>query len=490
MVKPNNMSLVSVVIPTYNTAQFLPEAVQSALDQQDVQIEVIVVDDGSTDATPELMHPWAAREPRLTYVRQANAGVSAALNTGIALAQGDYITFLGADDVLFPHKARIQVTVLQAQPDVGLVASGFVFMDTEGRPLGEQRLWKENPKLDDIRVWLLGGPVSTNSVLVRREWVLRVGGFNERLSNSEDKDLWLRLCYAGCKMIWEPAIVCGYRLHPRQLTRNGRNQKRGTLESLDAFFAQPHLPAHILKEQTNAYAAAYLEGAFREYESDQLDLAGESLTQALQCDPELLSRADGAAPWPRVLYVMLSWAVSPHAGSPVAYVQRFFAHLPPKAAVLLPHQTDMLTTAAVWAAADACHVNNLTRATSLLQEAWAAEATFQNRMDFVCQRLLDAVKALPTEAQMPCIQRFFDALPPAVQHWRKIRQTTLGTFQVGIGFDAYHSGRFDEAASAMWRGIRLAPAWAANRGVLSILMRGMATALGRRTQSQSTHSRA
>jgi glycosyltransferase involved in cell wall biosynthesis len=126
----NNSPNVSVVIPTYNYGRFLPEALASVLGQTHEDLEVIVVDDGSTDNTPDVLA--SVKDPRIKSVRTTNRGDSAARNTGLSMAHGKFIAFLDADDRWRPNKLELQLQVLNAEPEVGFVFGDFVRFDANG----------------------------------------------------------------------------------------------------------------------------------------------------------------------------------------------------------------------------------------------------------------------------------------------------------------------------------------------------------------------
>src|SRR5687768_1729437 len=125
--------LVSVVIPTYNRAYCVRRAIDSALAQTYPHLEVIVVDDGSTDGTAELMRTAYGHDGRVRYHRQANGGVSAARNRGIALARGEYVALLDSDDRWKPWKLQAQVACLEHAPDVGMVWTDMEAVDPDGK---------------------------------------------------------------------------------------------------------------------------------------------------------------------------------------------------------------------------------------------------------------------------------------------------------------------------------------------------------------------
>lgn len=114
--------MVSVIMPVHNGAQFLREAIESALAQDYTPVEIIVVDDGSTDATPQILASFGSR---IRHIRQTNSGAAAARNAALQASRGEYLAFLDADDLWLPQKLRVQIDYLGSHPDVDLVASSW-----------------------------------------------------------------------------------------------------------------------------------------------------------------------------------------------------------------------------------------------------------------------------------------------------------------------------------------------------------------------------
>ncbi len=134
------MPKVSVIIPTYNCAHYLADALESVFQQTFSDYEVIVVDDGSPDNTKEVVERFITRYPsRLKYIYQPHQERSVARNNGIQAASGEYIAFLDADDQWLPHKLSIQVPILDEHPEIGLVHSDIIFMNQEGKDIGFPR---------------------------------------------------------------------------------------------------------------------------------------------------------------------------------------------------------------------------------------------------------------------------------------------------------------------------------------------------------------
>ncbi|MBI5149413.1 MAG: glycosyltransferase family 2 protein [Candidatus Omnitrophica bacterium] len=190
---------ISVIIPAYNSAEFIGKAVGSVLAQELLPDEIIVVDDGSDDGTGEVVQKLIAgqgdKNPRIKYIRQANQGPAAARNTGIKNAAGDYIAFLDADDRWLPGRLKMQMKIFRDRPEAGLVCSGRFRINES---TGQQTVDCIGKTLSDDSyrdLWTKGNYVTTSSVLARKKCFDAVGGFDEdpRVLGSEDAEMWLRV---------------------------------------------------------------------------------------------------------------------------------------------------------------------------------------------------------------------------------------------------------------------------------------------------------
>ena len=182
---------VSVVISTYNRAGLLPRAVNSVLAQTFTDIELIMVDDASTDDTPDVVASFA--NPRVRYIRhQRNRGVSAARNTGIAAARGEYVAFLDDDDELLPNALEDLAGLLEVAPPNVAIAYGWVMCIDVGARTQELFISTLNGNLYEEAIGRVT-PVSSNGTMFRKSLILEVGGYDENLGFSEDIDLVIRL---------------------------------------------------------------------------------------------------------------------------------------------------------------------------------------------------------------------------------------------------------------------------------------------------------
>ncbi|MGH9797081.1 MAG: glycosyltransferase family 2 protein [Candidatus Polarisedimenticolia bacterium] len=186
---------VSVVIPTYNRAALLCEAVDSALAQTYRDFEILVVDDGSTDATPAVVPGRFGGDPRVRYVRQENGGAAAAQNAGVRLARGEFIGLLGDDDLWRPEKLAWQVAALDRRPGAGLCFSDMVIAGgtDDGRRFFEIAGFDGTISVEAL---VRRNFIPAAATLIRRSCLLTAGAFDETLRLAEDWDLWIRLLAA------------------------------------------------------------------------------------------------------------------------------------------------------------------------------------------------------------------------------------------------------------------------------------------------------
>ena len=208
----NLKPLVSIIIPVYNSASFVMEAVRSALDQTFPNIEVIVVNDGSTDDSLRLVE--SIHDERLRVYSQMNQGACVARNRGIAEARGEFVKFLDADDVMYQEAIAVQMEQ-QAKLGEGEVVFGdFDFIDKQGKVF-YQNVFDEKQYLSmEQDYWFLTNwEVLVSCPLHRREYLIKNNGFDNRLRGGQESYLHLSLSFMGVKFVYRPSRVFGYRSH-------------------------------------------------------------------------------------------------------------------------------------------------------------------------------------------------------------------------------------------------------------------------------------
>ncbi len=217
--------LVSVIVPCYNGAAFLEEALRSALEQSYADVEVVVVDDGSTDSSPEIARRFPVR-----YIRQPNRGLCEARNAGIRESKGSYLVFLDADDRLQPKAIEAGLRALTQRPDCAMAVADHVFIAADGSYLASSA--KQSPLHSHYEALLKSNFIEMiSSVLFRRSIFDELGGFDTTLRVAEDYELYLRIARER-PICCHGAIVAEYRKHGANTSRNSELMLTTTLQVL------------------------------------------------------------------------------------------------------------------------------------------------------------------------------------------------------------------------------------------------------------------
>lgn len=253
------MTLVSVVIPNHNYARYVTAAVESVLAQTHREIEVIVVDNGSTD---DSLKRLSALGDRIRLISQENRGQAGARNRGIAESRGDWIAFCDADDCWSPEKLERQLA-LAGDPGVGLIYTGYFLCDQDLRPVRHvhaQNRGRVLPLFAQGSAAVI--PAGESSVLVRREAVVKAGKFDESLSISSGFDFYRRVCqHYEVEAVPEPLVF--YRQHPQSASRRPDLFANDYLRALGKMFSDPDA-AELLPQRSRCLGRAHvsLSGAF------------------------------------------------------------------------------------------------------------------------------------------------------------------------------------------------------------------------------------
>jgi glycosyltransferase involved in cell wall biosynthesis len=214
------MPKVSVVIASYNMARYLPHTIESVLSQDFDDFEVIILDDGSTDNTREII---AGYGDRIEYHYQENAGVAEACSRVIMLAHGDYLHLLDADDALLPHSLRRNVEMLEHNPTAAFAYSDALIIDSDGKVVGRRKApaWMAKRELirseRAFRELLHGCHITNSTVMIRREIAQSMPLFQAHAVPGEDWDLWLRIT-AEHDVAYTRQPLAAYRVHNRSIT--------------------------------------------------------------------------------------------------------------------------------------------------------------------------------------------------------------------------------------------------------------------------------
>ena len=235
---------ISAIIPTYNNADYIEDAINSILTQSHSVDEIIIVDDGSSDNTEELVKAISQKTSDIIYIKQANQGPSSARNRGIEAASGDWIAFLDADDLWTRDKIARQIAALESEPQLKLIAADMSEIDRLGKTtvnsvLAKHQLLKTFQNLAGTAVpkataaLLKKNFIPTGTVLIERACLTEAGGFNTNIRFGEDLELWARIA-ADHPITCLPKVMMQRRQHGNNATQNTASMLQGIVDVMQS----------------------------------------------------------------------------------------------------------------------------------------------------------------------------------------------------------------------------------------------------------------
>jgi glycosyltransferase involved in cell wall biosynthesis len=250
---------VTVLLPTHNRARYLAEAIDSVLAQTFTDIELLVLDDGSTDGTADLVA--TVTDPRVQYFARPRGGISASLNAGLAQARGRYIARVDSDDRWMPDLLATLVPMLDADAQGGVAYGRGQAMDQDGRLLGATMGLPLRFPGESLRSLVFDDCTCNVALVARRSCIEEAGGYDEGLASSEDWDLWLRVARRH-RFLFADRVLAHVRWHDGNLTGPASPYFEATLAGrtapLDKLFRDPDLPADVRAMRPQAYANVHL----------------------------------------------------------------------------------------------------------------------------------------------------------------------------------------------------------------------------------------
>jgi glycosyltransferase involved in cell wall biosynthesis len=300
---------VSVVIPTFNRADSVARAIRSVLAQDWPAAEIIVVDDGSTDGTADVLHAFEADHPQtLRVISQTNHGVAFARNAGIRAAKHDFVAFLDSDDRWMPTKLSRQIEQFQRVPELSLNFTGYILENPNQSRVIAPANWPPDRQAV-LEALLTGCCIAPSTVIARRDALVRAGLFDVALRRCEDHDLWLRMA-AGGEQIGYVATASTHRhLAPTSLSSNTTDVARSTEFVFERLFASGTLPSVIQKRRNFYLARCYLNSACRHLDHGNPSACLASLWRAFRTRP--LSTRTG---WMRIAALAAAQSLQHRSG--------------------------------------------------------------------------------------------------------------------------------------------------------------------------------
>lgn len=466
--------LVSVIIPTRNRAMYLPTALRSVFDQTFPNIEIVVVDDGSTDETAQIL---TEMNGRVRAIRLDGVGVSAARNRGIQEAQGDYIQFLDDDDTLDPQKIELQVRLLDRHTGVDVAYCGWTYVDEHGHPLHAIAA-PESVETEDL---VASNPFIVHALLIRRTCFDHVGDFDESLTAAEDWDMWVRIALAGHRFAGIPRPLCRYRMHGlNTLLVNAEAHDRDAARALDHLFNRPDLPEHYRARRADAELGIRAWVSWLYYAAGNWEAAQRTLKEAIDIQP------GSSLKDPRWLENIL-WRSSyyPWIPDPLSYIDGVLSHLPDCANRVGVNRDEVLARVLIGVAAKHYATGHTVEGRACLCRAIALNTRVTTKPELFAEMLCFMADRLPQDSQRGWVRQILSDIPDDVVDSRRARGAALGVTHLVTAFQLYHAGHHSNALSGMMRAIRYRPRLLANRGVISVCLKSLAAPLRRMSGSMT-----
>ena len=455
---------VSVIIPAYNNAEFLGQAIQSVLDQTYPFFEVVVVNDASPNDVSKVIHSFKDR--RVRYLEHdVNRGLAEARNTGIRASEGEFLALLDGDDYFHPEKLKAHVEFFARHPEIGATYNPRFELNHSSETIRE--LWRP-PLTVALKDLLFSYPFSPSDMVLRREWLLRVHLFDPYyVYVGEDLDLNCRLALAGCKFASVDRALNYRRYHSGRRIKDLAGAVENTIRPLNSAVSDARCPREIRELQEKAVSRHYLLWSIIAFTQDDTSVGQKLLRAAVHGDPSFL--AGNPSP---LTETMISYAIVDETLDHDKLLRRMAHQLPdeyrwPNARCDWAVARGYLlrgTNAAVWGRdRDALEYFRLARAShaeidkpfiqtvSAQLLSYAAEFGM-NKAKRVLKQL--SLLLLNTEGKLPA-------------------ECLRSCFWADLAFKDYNVGNFLRVPGEIVRALIGNPRYVKNRGVLSILLRSI-----------------
>ena len=276
---------MSVIIPTYNRAKYIAETIESVLSQTYTNLEIIVIDDGSTDNTKEVVSKYV---PRIQYVWKENSERGASRNYGLQLAKGEFISFLDSDDLWLPNKIEEDLNVFEKYPSASVVYSDVILIDSAGKYLKPLKRKSYSGRVTERL--LQGNFIIMAAHLVRTELVRKFGGFIEEreLSGSEDWEMWVRLSTIT-DFIYLPKVTAKYRSHAANTMSNAEGMSRSMNYALKIMSESNYLTKTQKKDLPKTQSHILLINAINYCSSKKSKKVISSLIDSFKYNPKIIA---------------------------------------------------------------------------------------------------------------------------------------------------------------------------------------------------------
>ena len=261
---------VSIIIPTYNQAQYLGRTIESVLAQSFKDYEIIVINDSSTDTTAQVLKTYPDERIRIKTM-PTNLGPAVTRNVGLEMAQGEFIAFLDSDDLWYPEMLLTMIAYFKGHPGTDIVFGAYHYINEAGQRIGSTGYpskFRPKPGADLLPVLVvLGNIVHMSASMVRYRCFETYGSFDPSLKRSMDWELWIRMAANNCKIDMIDTVVACYRRHTSNITRVPHQMEKAARQVLDKVFSDEALAVRLAGLEHHAYIDAWLRIAELSFEA-------------------------------------------------------------------------------------------------------------------------------------------------------------------------------------------------------------------------------
>jgi glycosyltransferase involved in cell wall biosynthesis len=454
-----DLPLVSIIIPTYNRADLLRLTLESVVKQTYPNLEIILIDDGSTDHTAQVARTF---QGKVQYIYQENQGTDAAIRNAFRISQGKYVSFLDHDDLIMPSKIMKQVELLESNPNFDLCHCGHFYINGEGNWIQNYCLLPEDNILKEL---VMADFVWSGAALVKRDVILDVGLHDEAIWCS-DWDLWLRIASRGYHFAVIQQPLGAYRILPNSQMANVEGLAEGMQMTLDKFFSDPNLPKEMLDIKHEAYSRSYFETSCGYYRLN----SGEEGKRFFARSIDMMSQSQRD---PQSLANMLSVAsFGFRIQDPLAFIEFVFAHLPENLPVdvkeLYKHVMVLVNLGSTLRFFSQGLEEESRIAFERVMTFYADSQVGEEEMVEFANR---AILSLPLHDPVQFLQKWLDLLPKNFVLTPSMQHRMMGRVCMDDALLQYHAEKFARAWKSAFLSCIYLPGNLGNKGILSILVK-------------------
>lgn len=469
-------SQVSVIIPAYNGAAFLAETIQSVIAQTYPNWELVIVDDCSTDQTKAVVTQFT--DPRVKYiVHEKNSGSNAARNTGIRASSGEILAFLDQDDLFHPDKLKCHVAFLAQHPEVGATYNPRFELNHSGNTI--RAIWRP-PRQLSLSDLVLGFPVSPSEMVFRREWLYRIGLWDESIFfYGGEYVLMGRLALTGCTFSSIDRVLNSRRYHAGRRIKDLHKACQAELACQQIIFDDSRYPTHIDELRNTAFANTYTIWAIAAFAQGDLKVGTFFVHKAIELNPTIVQGKPCL-----LVEQMVANSISDDTIDHEEFLYRMLSNMPPEYAWLLQTYD--------WCVIRG-HLMKGVQSTiwERVEEGKAHFARVKElggQSDYTFEQYLSyQLSSYEEEFGFEAMKRVVRDLAPSLEQigTERSESTLLSGYWLCRAFENYQTGEPTEVLRSIWQAVSANPQCLKNRGTLSIFFRSLPSALlGTRQLSQ------